>query len=67
MSDETRLVQVTTVHASERKLPRGSRPVLELHLREGQTIVGVHNYWVTDLKTRETVDHHANFWVATEL
>lgn len=61
------LVQVTTVHAGAPRLPRGQRPVFELELAEHQQIVGVQNYWQTDLESRETVDHHANFWVATRL
>jgi hypothetical protein len=61
------LVQISLVHVKLDKKPRAQRPVFELELRDDQQLVGFQNYWTIDLSIRETVDHHANVWVATKL
>lgn len=61
------LVQITTVHSRVDGIERGARPVFELQLEDHQQLVGVQNHWTVDRDSRKTVDHHANFWVATRL
>lgn len=64
---DEQLVQISLVYVGLEGRPRGERPTFELKLRPEQSIVGFENYWTTDRSTRETVDHHANIWVATRL
>lgn len=63
--NKEQLVQISLVHVGLERRPRGERPVFETRLRPDQQIVGFQNYWKTDSASRETVDHHANIWVAT--
>lgn len=63
----SRLVQVGQRHARVEKLERGVKPVFELELEDHQSIIGVYHSWEADYRTRKTVDHHAIFWVASDL
>lgn len=65
--DDEQLVQISLMHVGLERRPRGERPVFETRLRSNQQVVGFYNYWTTDVESRETVDHHANIWVATRL
>lgn len=51
---------------SQERVRRGERPMFAFDIPEGSHVVGIFHYWTTDEQHRETVDHHAVVWVASE-